>query len=231
MVDDGREDDARGDSVADPCHRPTGANPADAPADPAAEADARDRWLLAAHVDGDPHAFDELVRRHRQRLWAVALRTLGDPEEAADAVQDACLSAFRSAASYRGQARVTTWLHRIVVNACLDRLRRRAIRPTAPLPEQVPADPRDRLAERETEIDVQRALAQLPDDQRLALVLVDLQGLPVDEVARLLGVPSGTVKSRCSRARARLAVSLGHLRNAGPSAPVPPGTTVGGGQA
>jgi RNA polymerase sigma-70 factor (ECF subfamily) len=184
--------------------------------------DAHDRALLTAHAEGDPHAFDELVRRHRQRMWAVALRTLGEPEEAADAVQDACLSAFRSAGSYRGDARVTTWLHRIVVNACLDRVRRRAVRPTVPLPDQAPADPRDRLEERETQVELERALAALPDEQRLAIVLVDLQGLSVEEAASVLDVPPGTVKSRCFRGRARLAVALGFLRNPEPPAPVPP---------
>jgi RNA polymerase sigma-70 factor (ECF subfamily) len=186
------------------------------------EHDAHDRALLAAHAEGDPDAFNELVRRHRQRMWAVALRTLGEPEEAADAVQDACLSAFRAAGSFRGDSKVTTWLHRIVVNACLDRLRRRAARPTVPLPEQLPADPRDLLAERETGLEVQQALAQLPDEQRVALVLVDLQGLSIEEAASVLGVPGGTVKSRCFRGRARLAVMLGHLRNPGASPAVPP---------
>jgi RNA polymerase sigma-70 factor (ECF subfamily) len=179
------------------------------------EQDAHDRALLAAHADGDPQAFDELVRRHRQRMWAVALRTLGDPEEAADAVQDACVSAFRAAGSFRGDAKVTTWLHRIVVNACLDRARRRAVRPTVPLPEQPPADPRDRMAERETQLEVQRALADLPEEQRLAIVLVDLQGMSVEEAASILGVPGGTVKSRCFRGRARLAVALAFLREPG----------------
>ena len=186
------------------------------------EDDATDRALLAAHLAGEPNAFDDLVRRHRQRLWAVAVRTLRDPEEAADAVQDACLSAYRSAASYRGDARVTTWLHRIVVNACLDRARRRAVRPTVPLPERPVADPRDHLTERETHLEVERALAALPDDQRLALVLVELQGLSVSEAAEVLGVPDGTVKSRCFRGRARLAVSLGHLRNPDAPGPVTP---------
>ena len=180
-------------------------------AGPPEDQDAVDRALLQAHVDGDPTAFDTLVRRHRQRLWAVALRTTGHPEEAADAVQDACLSAFRSAAGYRGEAKVTTWLHRIVVNACLDRARRQAVRPTVPLPEQPPPDPRDLLSERETGLDITAALAALPEEQRVAIVLVDLQGLPVDQAAAVLGVPPGTVKSRCSRGRARLAVSLGHL--------------------
>ena len=192
--------------------------------DPALEADTEDRALLTAHLAGDGRAFDTLVRRHQQRMWAVAVRTLRDPEEAADAVQDACLSAFRSAASYRGEARVSTWLHRIVVNACLDRARRRAVRPTVPLPEQPPADPHDRLEERVTTLEVEKALATLPDDQRLALVLVDLQGMSVQEAALVLDVPEGTVKSRCFRGRARLAVLLGHLRNPAAAESVPPVT-------
>jgi RNA polymerase sigma-70 factor (ECF subfamily) len=188
----------------------------------AEDQDAQDRRLVQAHVDGDPDAFGALVARHQQRMWAVAVRTLRDREEAADAVQDACLSAYRSAASYRGDARVTTWLHRIVVNACLDRARRRDARPTVPLPEQPPADPRDRLAERETTLDVEQALAALPDEQRIALVLVELQGLSVHEAAAVLDVPEGTVKSRCFRGRARHAQLLGHLRNPDEPAPVTP---------
>jgi RNA polymerase sigma-70 factor (ECF subfamily) len=177
------------------------------------DTDEDDRSLLAAHAAGDRHAFGRLVARHQERLWAVSVRTLGDREEAADALQDALLSAYRAAGSYRGDARVTTWLHRIVVNACLDRVRRRAVRPTVPLPEQERADPRDALAARETALEVEAALAGLPLDQRTAIVLVDVQGLPVAEAAAVLGVPTGTVKSRCSRGRARLALTLGHLRN------------------
>src|ERR671932_431932 len=99
-----------------------------------------DAALLSAHVAGDPNAFAELVRRHRDRLWAVALRTVGDREEAADALQDALLSAYRAAGRFRGDSAVTTWLHRIVVNACLDLIRRRAARPTVPLPDGTRAD-------------------------------------------------------------------------------------------
>ena len=90
-----------------------------------------DADLLSRHVGGDPDAFGLLFGRHRDRLWAVAIRKLGDPEEAADALQDAMISAFRRAASFRGDSAVTTWLHRIVVNAALDRLRRKSARPTA----------------------------------------------------------------------------------------------------
>ena len=192
--------------------------------DDGADGDVRDRALLAAHLSGDGDAFDALVRRHLDRLWAVAVGTLGDRDEAADALQDALLKAYRSAATYRGEARVTTWLHRVVVNACLDRVRRAAVRPAVPLPTggDEPAARRDELGERETQLEVQTALAALPVDQRAALVLVDLQGVPVEEAARALGVPVGTVKSRCSRGRARLAVTLGHLRNRTAAPAVPP---------
>ena len=75
------------------------------------------------HVDGDPDAFAELVARHQDRMWAIALRIMRNNEDAADALQDAYIAAFRRAASFRGDAQVTSWLHRVVVNACLDRLR------------------------------------------------------------------------------------------------------------
>ena len=94
--------------------------------DPDGERD--DLALLEAHIAGDPAAFGELFARHRNRLWAVALRTTGNPEDAADALQDALISAFKRAESFRGDSAVTTWLHRIVVNACLDRLRRAKVR-------------------------------------------------------------------------------------------------------
>jgi RNA polymerase sigma-70 factor (ECF subfamily) len=194
--------------------------------DDARDSDTRDRALLAAHVAGDPDAFSTLVRRHQDRLWAVALRTLGNREEAADALQDALLSAFRSAATYRGDARVTTWMHRIVVNACLDRVRREKVRPTVAMPDDGgPADPHDRLGDRETAIEIETALAGLPAEQRAALVLVDVHGMPVDDVAAVLGVPVGTVKSRCFRGRARLAGQLGHLRNRPLPPAVPPAGT------
>ncbi|MBP0460424.1 RNA polymerase sigma factor SigM [Streptomyces montanisoli] len=188
--------------------------------DEAALAGASDQDLLSAHVAGDPDAFGELVRRHRDRLWAVAVRTLGDREEAADAVQDALVSAFRAAHTFRGQSAVTTWLHRITVNACIDRTRKAASRRSTPVNdtermEQLlePHESAEEPAERQ---DLHRellaALAKLPVDQRAALVLVDMQGYPVAEAARVLGVPGGTVKSRCARGRARLVPLLAHLR-------------------
>jgi RNA polymerase sigma-70 factor (ECF subfamily) len=173
-----------------------------------------DAVLLRRHLDGDPAAFTEIFRRHRDQLWAVALRTTGDPEDAADAVQDALISAMRHAASFRGDAKVSTWLHRIVVNACLDRLRRRAAHPTSPLPDDdhAPSALRDDYADRDTAADVHAALARLPAEQRAAIVLVDIEGYPVDEVAAMLEVPSGTIKSRCARGRAKLVPLLSHLK-------------------
>ncbi|MFD4256968.1 RNA polymerase sigma factor SigM [Streptomyces sp. NPDC058534] len=182
--------------------------------------DMSDQDLLASHVDGHPDAFGELVRRHRDRLWAVALRTLGDREEAADAVQDALVSAYRAAHTFRGQAAVTTWLHRITVNACLDRARKAASRKTAPVDdterlEQLlePHESASAPAERnDLHRQLLKALGTLPADQRAALVLVDMQGYPVAEAARILDVPTGTIKSRCARGRARLLPQLTHLR-------------------
>ena len=199
-----------------------------------------DLALLDAHRAGDPDAFGELFRRHRDRLWAVALRTTGNREDAADALQDALVSAFRRADSFRGESAVTTWLHRVVVNACLDRLRRRKVRAADSLPDDLEeysrrgavlsaegagdrshsgsgaepgwgSGPEAHVLAAERRERVRAALEQLPPDQRAALVLVDLEGYPVAEAAAVLEVPVGTVKSRCARGRSRLAVLLADL--------------------
>jgi RNA polymerase sigma-70 factor (ECF subfamily) len=187
---------------------------------------------MAAHVAGDPRAFDEIVRRHTDRLWAFAVRTLGDSHEASDALQEALLSAFRAADRWRGEASVSTWLHRIVYHACLDRVRHRRTHPADRLDEDadVPV-PRDAMADRITVLAVDEALRRLPEAQRAAVVLVDMEGLSIAEAAAVLGVREGTVKSRAARGRYRLAVLLGHLRpgagNAGGLAGVePPGGDV-----
>jgi RNA polymerase sigma-70 factor, ECF subfamily len=177
-----------------------------------------DAELLQAHVDGDAAAFATLVARHQDRLWAVALGVMRNPEDAADALQDAYISAFRRAGSFRGEARVTTWLHRVVVNACLDRLRSLKVRATEMLPEdldrspELAAEPTDPVEAEQNRAQILAALGRLNADQRAALVLVDMQGYSVDEAAAVLGCAPGTVKSRCARGRARLVPLLAALR-------------------
>jgi RNA polymerase sigma-70 factor (ECF subfamily) len=176
-----------------------------------------DQELLRRHVAGDPEAFGELFRRHRDRLWAVALRTVCDPEEAADALQDAMVSAFRRAGDFRAESAVTTWLHRIVVNASLDRLRRRAARPALSAGDEqafeaLVARDGDPARVSDTRLDVDAALRILPPQQRAALVVVDMLGFSVADAAVILEISPGTVKSRCARARARLLPHVAHLR-------------------
>ncbi|MFV0493753.1 RNA polymerase sigma factor SigM [Mycobacterium sp.] len=168
-----------------------------------------DADLLAAHVAGDRHAFAELFRRHHRRLHRLARLTSLSPEDADDALQDAMLAAHRAAATFRYEAQVGTWLHRIVLNTCLDRLRSARRRPVVPLTDEYPTT--DETGRVEAAISVQQALLRLSVEQRAAVVAVDMQGYSIAETARLLGVPEGTVKSRCARARARLAHLLCYL--------------------
>lgn len=187
-----------------------------------ADLEPSDAELLSAHVAGDPDAFGTLFARHRDRLWAVAVRTTGDPETAADGLQDGMIAAFRRAGSFRGDAAVTTWLHRVVVNACLDRLRVLRSRRAEALPDDLDEtgrgalvsateeadDPAEHAVRDERRRQVLAALGQLSADQRAALVLVDMEGYSVADAAQVLDCAEGTVKSRCSRGRARLAVLL-----------------------
>ena len=161
------------------------------------------------------------------------MRTMGNPEDAADGLQDGMIAAFRRAGSFRGEAAVTTWLHRIVVNACLDRLRAAKVRRADALPDDLDDhggrgslvtqdgthDPADLSVAADRRRRVLEALGTLPAPQRAALVLVDMEGYPVHEVAKMLGCAEGTVKSRCFRGRARLAELLGDLDPTAPEAP------------
>ncbi|WP_293054568.1 RNA polymerase sigma factor SigM [Mycobacterium sp.] len=168
-----------------------------------------DAELLVAHVAGDRYAFEELFYRHHRALHRLARSTTRNPEDAADALQDAMLAAHRAAASFRHDAAVTSWLYRIVVNACLDRMRRNKTHATVALEDSYPVA--DRTSQVETALAVQRALLRLPVEQRAAVVAVDMHGYSIADTARMLGVAEGTVKSRCARARARLATVLAYL--------------------
>jgi RNA polymerase sigma-70 factor (ECF subfamily) len=174
----------------------------------AARREYSDAELLAAHIAGDRYAFEELFYRHHRQLHRLARLTSRNREDAADALQDAMLSAHRGAGSFRHDAAVSSWLYRIVINACLDRMRRSGSHLTTALEDVHPVP--DRTSQVETAIVVQRALRRLPVEQRAAVVAVDMHGYSIADTAQLLGVAEGTVKSRCARARARLAATLGY---------------------
>ncbi len=182
--------------------------------DAGAMSNADDRALVAAAQSGDRRALDQLLRRHYDRVYAVCRRILHHDADAADATQDALLAAVRALGSFDGNAAFGTWMYRIATNTCLDQLRRRKRRPTAPLDETVMLS--DLVETRpfdSTVVDqmaVQAALERLPEDFRLAVVLRDVADLDYDTIADTLGVPIGTVRSRIARGRAILAKELGN---------------------
>ena len=186
-----------------------------------AQADELELALVARSQKGDVAAFNTLVERYQTMAYALALRMLGDPDAAADITQDAFFSAFRAIQSFRG-ASFRAWLLRIVSNACFDVFRARGRQPTTSLDELLDGDtagdaatpvalvdsswdPERAALRAEVIAAIQGALLQLPGDQRLAVILSDVQGLPYEEIARIMDSPLGTVKSRIARAR-------GHLR-------------------
>lgn len=176
-----------------------------------AESPLTDAELLDAHVAGDPNAFSALVRRHYDYLWRLAIRTSFNREDAAEALQEALVSAYRRAESFRHACPVQGWLYRIVVNACLDKMRAQRLRThsqlTPTLHERVSL--RDHFHQDPAyAIIVAEALSELPGDQRDAVVVVDMLRCSVAEASHLLNVPPGTIKSRCSRGRAKLSVLL-----------------------
>jgi RNA polymerase sigma factor (sigma-70 family) len=176
-----------------------------------------ERRLVEVAQRGDVESFNELVRLFEGRVYTVCYRMLGDAESAADAAQDAFLSAFRNLKSFRGGS-FRSWMLRIATNTCYDVLRVRKRRPsvsldieaddeTASSPLQI-ADtaesPDDFAQRRELAAAIQQGLTELPDEQRIVLILRDIQGLAYEEIAQITNSNLGTVKSRLSRGRARL---------------------------
>ena len=168
--------------------------------------------LLTRVVSGDREAFDAVMRNHQDRVFSVCFRILGDRERALDATQDTFLTVFRKAGQFQGRSAVGTWIYRIAVNTCYDQLRRAQRRPSEALPDVDPADPAAEEAMESAALrpEIEVALAQLPPDFRNAVVLSDLEGMSLPEVAEILGVPIGTVKSRVFRGRRLLAKHLGN---------------------
>jgi len=180
-----------------------------------------DDELLLRYVRGETRAFDDLVERYHRRVYAVALRMTGNPEDARDVCQDVFISAMRALRRFRGDAKLSTWFHRVAINASTDHLRkqRRHIGPGLDdVPERADDEPGppERAEDASRAVAVHEALGDISDEHRAVLVLHDLQGLDYGEVADVLGVPVGTVKSRIHRARSELARRLGHLRETEP---------------
>lgn len=174
-----------------------------------------DDLLVHRAADGDQAAFTELVHRHERRVFAVTMRMLGREEDALDATQDAFLTVFRKIGQFRGESAFSTWLHRIAVNACYDILRKKARQPALHLateddrPREEGPPVADHAGAVAGELDVARALLEVPEDFRAVLVLADVHDLAYEEIAAILQIPTGTVKSRLHRGRLALARAMG----------------------
>ncbi len=173
--------------------------------------DRSDNELARAAAIGDAGALDELLARHVDRIHALCSRVLRDPQDALDATQNALIAIARGVDRFDGRAAFTTWMYRVATNAALDEGRRRSRRPVPVEDLPAGADPGSG-----TEIvvgaaiDVHAALARLPEEFRVAVVLRDLEDLDYAEIASILGIPPGTVRSRIARGRAALAELLGN---------------------
>jgi RNA polymerase sigma-70 factor (ECF subfamily) len=189
--------------------------------------------LIESARKGDLDAFNTLVVAYQHQVYNLAYRIMGDEASAADATQEAFISAYKHMESFRGDS-FKSWIFRIVTNACYDELRRRKRRPATSLDGMVddgdseieydvPDDsngPEIRTEQREMALTIQTGINLLPEDQRVALVLSDIQGMSYEEIAVMTGANLGTVKSRLSRARAKMRDYLleqgellpGHLR-------------------
>jgi RNA polymerase sigma-70 factor, ECF subfamily len=181
--------------------------------------DVSDGELVRRYLAGDRSAFSALMERHERRVYNLAYRMLGRPEDAADASQETWLICLRKLGGFRGSSAFTTWLHRVAVNVCLDALRKRTREGPAAEEELEPPPAPDTTEASAAAVDVQRALLEVPEEFRAALILHDVQGVPYEEIAQSLGAPLGTVKSRIHRGRVALARAIRgeHQRGVPPS--------------
>lgn len=166
-----------------------------------------DEVLLDAHLSGDHDAFGELVRRHQDRVYSLTYRMMGNEADALDATQDAFVNAYRRAGSFSKQSSFGTWMYRVAINTCLDSLRARNRLPL--VTERIPETPAASETESvEARLDLASALALLPREFREPMLLHDVMDTPYEEISALTGANLGTVKSRISRGRRKLAALL-----------------------
>jgi RNA polymerase sigma-70 factor (ECF subfamily) len=174
-----------------------------------------DTVLIERYLRGDASAFNDLMRVHEDRVFAICLRMLRDREAALDATQETFITVFRKVDRFAGHSAFSTWLYRVAVNTCYDQARRAGRRAADPLPEgmdQADSSAQEALESIELRPDLEAALAALPAEFRSAVVLCDAEGLSLQTASEILGVPVGTVKSRVFRGRRLLAEALGNLR-------------------
>ena len=165
----------------------------------------------ATDIDAEETAFESLYRTHAKRIYSLAYRFAGNAADAEELLQDIFLQAYRKRGSFRGEAALSTWLYRLAVNRCLDHLRSRTTRQeamTGSLASETPVPTRTSAAGPIARLDLERAIAQLPDGYRAAFVLHDVEGYEHREVAALLGIAVGTSKSQVHKARLRLRAIL-----------------------
>jgi RNA polymerase sigma-70 factor (ECF subfamily) len=170
----------------------------------------RDEDLARRAALGERAALETLLARHVDQIHAVCRRVLGHPEDALDATQEALIAITRGINRFDGRSRFTTWMYRVATNAALDEARRRRRRPIASEHAGDIASVADPTAAVEARLDVDAALATLPPDYRAAVALRDLAGLDYAEIAAVLRIPIGTVRSRIARGRATLADRIGN---------------------
>ena len=176
-----------------------------------------ERELIIRAGRGDAYAFEQLMAAHESKMYAVALRMCGNREDAQDCLQEAMIRVYRAMSGFKGQSSFSTWVYRITMNSCLDELRRRKARTATSLDAMLengfaPSDegdtPEQSSLRSEQRRVLERAIADLPEDMRAAIVLRDVQGLSYDEIARTLDANVGTIKSRISRGREKLRAML-----------------------
>lgn len=172
-----------------------------------------ERELIHRAGRGDAYAFEQLMAAHENKMYAVALRMCGNREDAQDCLQEAMIRVYRAISGFKGQSSFSTWVYRITMNSCLDELRRRKSRTATSLDAMLengfmPSDegdtPEQSSLRAEQRRAMEKAIANLPEDMRSAIVLRDIQGCSYDEIARVLDTNVGTIKSRISRGREKL---------------------------
>jgi len=185
----------------------------------AVRAEIGDLELVARHREGDLDAFGEIYRRHAGRLYSLAYRMVGNAGDAEDLLQEIFLQAHRKLGSFKGESALVTWLYRLAMNHCLDHLRSKAKRmsqATGSLDAEhaaPPAAPAGAVELTVSRLDLERAIAGLPEGCRAAFLLHDVEGFEHREVAGLLGIAEGTSKSQVHKARLRLREALGARTN------------------